>query len=150
MFDPTTWHAPAADAMPVLPTGTPVIPAPGLPRPLVDRLSRATIGTLLIDDQSTVLYVNPVARRELDDDHPLQMLGTHLRVRHAVDLRRLRDALDAAQRRGRRSRRVLGAEESCVKAVVLPAGAADAAAEPLLVLAFSRVRPCAGAEGASG
>lgn len=115
------------------------------PQWLARMLDEIDYGMLLLADESTVLHANHVARRELDAEHPLQLLGTQLRVRHAADLAPLRSALADATRRGLRRLVTLGAGPQRVTLAVVPlaaAGVGDAAAEAHALLVFGKRRVC--------
>lgn len=104
-------------------------------------LDEIDYGMLLVADESVVMHVNHVARAELDDEHPLQLLGAELRVRHPQDVAPLREALVAA--RGRGLRRLLslgqGLHRISVAVVPLPAAAGD---DALTLLVFGKRRMC--------
>jgi DNA-binding CsgD family transcriptional regulator len=56
-------------------------------------------GMLLLVDTSHVSFANQTAREELDEGHPLQMLGRELRARDPQDVAALRLALSSALQR---------------------------------------------------
>lgn len=68
-------------------------------------------GVLLVLDDGHVVFANKVAREELDDRHPLQMLGQSLRVRCARDVAPLWAALECAALRGLQRLLTLGESE---------------------------------------
>lgn len=57
-------------------------------------------GVLLVHDDSQVVHVNQVARQELDDHHPLQIMGGCLRVRRPQDVAPLHAAIACACGKG--------------------------------------------------
>jgi DNA-binding CsgD family transcriptional regulator len=61
-------------------------------------LDEVDFGMVLVADDGQVLHANHAARAELDDEHPLQLLGRELRARLAADAVALLDALSAARR----------------------------------------------------
>lgn len=63
---------------------------------------------LLVQDDGVVVFANLAARRELDEFHPLQLLGRELRVRRPQDVAPLREALHAASRKGLQRMLTLG------------------------------------------
>src|SRR5262245_14697113 len=77
--------------------------APSLVQWLLLTLDEIDYGVLLVIDETHVVHANHVARSEMDHEHPLQLLGTELRVRHTQDVAPVMDALgDAAKRKLRR------------------------------------------------
>ncbi len=56
-------------------------------------------GMLMVVGDSLVSYANQTARAEMDDGHPLQMLGRELRARSPHDVAALRQALASALHR---------------------------------------------------
>jgi hypothetical protein len=96
-----------------------------LPTPsavLASMLDKADYGMLLVTEDLHVLHANPVARAELDRDHPLQLLGRVLRVRSLRDLVPLHQALSDACLRGLRSTLALGeaTQRLCLAVVPVP------------------------------
>jgi DNA-binding CsgD family transcriptional regulator len=104
-------------------------------------LDEIDYGMLLLADETQVVHVNHAARRALDDDHPLQLLGRELRVRQARDVAPLHQALANAALRGLRSLLVLGdaARRVCVAVVPLPAFDGDRHAA---LLVFGKRQVC--------
>lgn len=90
------------------------------PQWLALMLDEIDYGMLLLADESTVLHANHVARKELDANHPLQLLGQQLRVRRPADLSPLRSALADAARRGLRRLLALGEDEHRITLAVVP------------------------------
>jgi DNA-binding CsgD family transcriptional regulator len=91
-------------------------------------------GMLLLNDDAQVLHLNKAARRDLDANHPLQLLGRELRARHSQDVAPLRDALDSACRRGLQRLLQLGAELARASVAIVPlAGHEDAARRSVVV-----------------
>jgi len=83
-------------------------------------LDEIDYGMLLLTDETQVVHANHAARRALDDEHPLQLLGHELRVRRARDLAPLHQALADAAQRGLRSLLTLGSEDRRVSVAVVP------------------------------
>jgi DNA-binding CsgD family transcriptional regulator len=135
MFDPIA----TATQPPAAPTG--VIAWPKLPHWFALMLDEVDHGMLLVADDRVVLHANHVARTELDDEHPLQLLGAELRVRRPQDVAPLRAALQGARERGLRRLVSLGegAMRLAVAVVPLPAAAGD---EVLTLLVFGKRRLC--------
>ena len=129
---------------PALDNPTPTRPtlaaAPG-PHWFALMLDEIDYGMLLVADERTVLHANHVARHELDDDHPLQLIGAELRVRHAGDMLPLREALAAARKRGLRQLLGLGGGAHRISVAVVPLPSAEGA-ELLTLLVFGKRRVC--------
>ena len=92
---------------------------PGLGACLTRMLDEIDYGLLLVGPDAQVLYLNHAARLELDDEHPLQMLGSGLRAQRAQDVAPLYDALASAQR-GLRKLITLGAGVHRISISVVP------------------------------
>jgi DNA-binding CsgD family transcriptional regulator len=116
-------------------------PAAAPPHWFARMLDEIDYGMLLVADDRVVLHANHVARAELDAEHPLQLLGAELRVRHPQDGAPLRDALAAARNRGLRRLLSLGQGAQRVSVAVVPLPAADGD-EPLALLVFGKRRMC--------
>lgn len=107
-------------------------------------LDEIDYGMLLASTDAQVAYMNHAARVELDELHPLQLLGRTLRARLPVDVAPLYDALAAAQR-GLRKLVTLGEglHRVSVSVVPLPAPGSDAlAARPLTLLVLGKRQLC--------
>lgn len=105
-------------------------------------LDEVDYGLLLVTDGDRVLHANRAARSELDESHPLQLLGDQLRVRRPQDVAALRQAIDAACQRGLRKMLTLGDPHRlvCMAIVPLPRGIGDGPSPPtLLILGKQRV-----------
>lgn len=111
-----------------------------LQRCVTQMLDEVDYGMVLVLDETRVAHLNHAARIELDADHPLQLLGSELRVRHAHDLVPLRDALADAARRGRRRLLPLGEGPRRVVMSVVPLASAGAVSATLLL--FGRRKAC--------
>lgn len=83
-------------------------------------LDEIDYGVLLLGDDTQVLHVNHMARAELDEQHPLQLIGGELRPRHARDLLPLQQALSGASQRGLRRLIMLGESGHRVAVSVVP------------------------------
>lgn len=109
---------------------------------LARMLDEIDYGMLLVNGDAQVVYLNHMARHELDGDHPLQLHGRMLRATQAQDIAPLFDALAAAQR-GLRRLLMLGSGELRVSVSVVPLGAQagllGAAGATLLVLGKRQV-----------
>ena len=103
-------------------------------------LDEIDYGLLLVTADAQVSYLNHAARMELDDQHPLQMLGQALRAHRPQDVAPLYDALAAAQR-GLRRLVMLGegAHRVTVSVVPLPPTAGN---EPVTLLVLGKRQVC--------
>src|SRR5687768_2303639 len=81
-------------------------------------LDEIDYGMVLLLDEQQVVHTNHVARAELDELHPLQLLGDELRARHPADVPLLREALSAAAQRGLRRLIAVGTPEHRVQLAV--------------------------------
>lgn len=90
-----------------------------LARCMAHMLDEIDYGMLLVDAGGQVLYLNHAARRELDDEHPLQLSGPLLTTPAATDAAVLQEALADAQR-GRRRLMTLGRGAQSVAVSVVP------------------------------
>ncbi len=106
-------------------------------------LDEIDYGMLLLADESNVLHANHVAKSELDESHPLQLLGRQLRVRHVTDLNPLRSAIADAAQRGLRRMVALGEGEQRITLAVVPLrGSGVGGEDPLTLLVFGKRRMC--------
>lgn len=79
-------------------------------------------GMVLMHDDGRVVFANSAARQELDEHHPLQWLGGHLKVRRPQDVAAFGEAVSAAAMRGLQRMVTLGdAATETVALVVAPA-----------------------------
>jgi DNA-binding CsgD family transcriptional regulator len=105
-------------------------------------LDEIDYGVLLLRDETRVVHVNHVARSELDQAHPLQLLGSELRVRRAQDVAPVLEALADAARRGLRCLLTIGAGLQQVTVAVVPIGSGRADAHRATLLMFGRRQMC--------
>jgi DNA-binding CsgD family transcriptional regulator len=135
--------APAGLLGMVLPYGGPERRSGALPLQhlLQQMLDEVDYGMLLLTDEVRVVHANKAATRDLDDGHPLQLLGQEVRTRRPQDVVPLREALAAAAQRGLRKLLHLGDKDlRCTVAVVpLPAVAGEPLRPVLLLLGKRRV-----------
>jgi DNA-binding CsgD family transcriptional regulator len=135
MFDPT-YDAPA-----VVPPQAAAAAFAAQPQWLARMLDEIDYGMLLVADERTVLHANHAARAELDDQHPLQLLGSELRVRCPQDVTPLHDALRCARERGVRRLLRLGEGDHRASLAVVPLAAAGGD-DGLTLLVIGRRQVC--------
>ncbi len=87
---------------------------------LMAALDEVDYGIVLLDAEAQVLHVNHTARAELDDTHPLQLVGLTLRAREPRTAAQLQQALDDASRRGLRKLLSIGAGDAQVSVSIVP------------------------------
>ena len=104
-------------------------------------LDEVGYGMVLLSENFHVLLLNHAARAELDDDHPLQVVGRELRARRPQDMAPLQDALTAA-RRGLRRLVTLGERHEPFSMAVVPLGAQTTGAPQATLLQLGKKRVC--------
>ncbi|EHR73769.1 DNA-binding protein with HTH domain [Burkholderiales bacterium JOSHI_001] len=105
-------------------------------------LDEVDYGMLLLAQDGHLLHANKAARRDLDAQHPLQLLGRELRPRLDADGVALREAVGQAARRGLRRLLKLGdAAQRCSVAVV-PLGLGGASGEQAVLLMLGKRSMC--------
>lgn len=105
-------------------------------------LDEIDYGMLLVVDEMRVIHANHVARAELDNEHPLQMLGQQLRVRRGQDVVPLREAVAAASMRGLRRLLTLGSDAHRVSVAVVPLLTLSLDSRPATLLVFGKRQMC--------
>jgi len=108
-----------------------------LARCMAHMLDEIDYGMLLVDHDERVLYMNHAARRELDQDHPLQLHEHQLGTALAAEAQALQEALAAAQR-GLRRLLPLGRGEHRVGISVVPLNDAGHPGGPTLLVLGKR------------
>jgi DNA-binding CsgD family transcriptional regulator len=94
-------------------------------------------GVVLLNGSGRMLHANLAARASLDNNHPLEVVGAHLRARLLTDAVPLAEALEGAEASGRRCLLRLGDERAeCGRAnvVVVPLNRDVSQAAVLLIL----------------
>ena len=97
-------------------------------------LEELDYGVLLLNEAGRVLHCNSAARRDLNDEHPLEIKGNQLRCRDELHAERLSDALHGAKSEGRRCLLRLGEGRDSANVVVVPLNQGVEQAAILLVL----------------
>lgn len=105
-------------------------------------LDEIDYGMLLLDEHAQVLHINHAAREELDEEHPLQLLGHDLRARQPRDVAPLHAALDGAVRRGLRKLLTLGEDAGAVGISVVPLGTKDQGGRAATLVMLGKRRVC--------
>jgi DNA-binding CsgD family transcriptional regulator len=101
---------------------------------LAAALDELDYGIVLLFDGTHVVHINDAARVELDDRHPLQLLGNELRAKLARDVAPLHEAVSDASLRGMRRLLTVGKDAERASVSVIPLGAADAGPRAVLVV----------------
>ena len=116
----------------------------GGPHWLAATLDELDYGVLLLHGDAQILHVNHAARSELDEHHPLQLLGHQLRVRRALDVAPLHDALCGAAVRGLRKLLTLGdgAHRVSVSVVPLPSHGEQGSRDPVVLMILGKRQVC--------
>lgn len=114
-------------------------------RRMAQMLDTLDYGMILVTESLTVAHVNKAARRDLDADHPLQLVGQQLQARLGSDQQPLRDALVGATQRG--LRRLLqfaqpGGGRHRISVAVVPLPAIGADDQPGAVLLLGKRQVC--------
>ncbi|NRF69244.1 helix-turn-helix transcriptional regulator [Aquincola sp. S2] len=111
-------------------------------RRLLQMVDELDYGIVLLNDEGLVCQANRAARRELDAQHPLLLIGNELRARHPHDLLSLRDALTGAAQRGLRRLLCLGSDELRVTLAVVPLAALPGEAGRCVMLVLGKRQVC--------
>lgn len=113
-------------------------------------LDEVDYGLMLVGEGDLVLHVNHAARAELDEHHPLQLVGRHVRARLGSDHAALTEALQMAAQRGLRRLLNLGGDAVQVGVSVVPLPSAallalpvDAKAQHPILLVLGKRQMCA-------
>ena len=105
---------------------------------LAAALDELDYGIVLLFDGMNVVHINDAARVELDENHPLQLLGSELRPKLARDVAPLHEAVTSAAQRGLRRLLTLGKDSQRASVSVIPLEAADAGPRAVLVVLGKR------------
>jgi DNA-binding CsgD family transcriptional regulator len=117
--------------------------APAPPRHwLAATLDEVDYGMLLLTRETHAMHVNHAARTELDEAHPLQLLGRELRARRPHDVVPLTEALQAAARRGLRKLLTLGDGAQRISVSVVPLSMPADATEPVTLVMLGKRQVC--------
>jgi DNA-binding CsgD family transcriptional regulator len=149
MFDTAFVQRPALRAVPSLPQ----MPSAGAGRQanvaddgaaptirhwLAAALDELDYGIVLLFDDMRIVHVNEAALAELDDCHPLQLIGGELHARFARDVAPLHEAVTAASTRGIRKLLTIGKDGQRGSVSVIPLEAANAGPRAVLVVLGKR------------
>jgi DNA-binding CsgD family transcriptional regulator len=116
--------------------------ATALPQRLAQMLDTLDYGMLLLADTTLVQHVNKAARRDLDEQHPLQLVGQQLQARCGHDTAPLRDALAGATQRGLRRLLQLGDARHRVSVAVVPLPALGTDDRPGVAVLLGKRQVC--------
>ena len=119
-------------------------------RRMAQMLDTLDYGMLLIGETMAVSHVNKAARRDLDDQHPLQLVGGpaggqtggQLQARYCADAQPLREALVGATQRGLRRLLQLGDARHRISVAVVPLPALGADDQPGAALLLGKRQVC--------
>lgn len=134
--------APTATPSALRPRTTSIAAAePPVWRSMAQMLDEVDYGMLLVAADAGVRHVNRCARRELDDSHPLRLVGAAVTAREVADAQALGDAIQGASSRGLRKLLRLGGGSHGVSVAVVPllAESGEGAHAVLLLLGKRRV-----------
>jgi DNA-binding CsgD family transcriptional regulator len=106
---------------------------------LAAALDELDYGIVLLFDGMRVVHHNDAARIELDDRHPLHLLGTELQARFARDVGPFHAAVNDASLRGLRRLLTVGKDPERVSVSVIPLEAADSGPRAVLVVLGRRI-----------
>ena len=110
---------------------------------LAAMLDEIDYGLLLLSDEAHVLHANRVARAELDDAHPLQLLDGALRARRLSDVAPLHAALQGATKRGLRKLLALGEPGQHATISVVPLGRLGSDGRNAILVILGKRHVCA-------
>ncbi len=116
--------------------------APLQQRRMAQMLDTLDYGLLLLADGRQVSHVNKAARRDMDGQHPLQLLGRQLHARRTQDQSALADALAGATQRGLRRLLQLGEGPQRVSVAVVPLPAHSADEQPGAAVLLGKRQVC--------
>ena len=116
-------------------------------RRMAQMLDTLDHGMLLVSDTLRVRHVNGAAWRDLDDQHPLQLIGAgpddlQLHARFGPDVLPLREALVGAAERGLRRLLPLGTGRQRISVAVVPLPVLGAADKPCAAVLLGRRQVC--------
>jgi DNA-binding CsgD family transcriptional regulator len=116
--------------------------AAGLQSRILQMLDEIDYGMILMSDDLQVLHVNKAAHRDLDEHHPLQLMGNQLGARLTADANALREALVGATERGFRKILRLGEHAERTSVAFVPLVPLDHDDRHAVVLLMERRRVC--------
>lgn len=109
---------------------------------LAATLDEIDYGLLLLAGETQVIHANHAARAELNELHPLQLLGRTVRARYLRDASPLAEALRAAATRGLRKLLALGDGAQRISIAIVPLLLADVDAQPVTLVLLGKRRVC--------
>ena len=111
-------------------------------RRMAQMLDTLDYGMLLLSDTGQVLQINKAARRDMDDDHPLQFDGQALLARRSQDAAPLREALAGAAVRGLRRLLQFGDGRARISVAVVPLPALGVDERPAVAVLLGKRQVC--------
>ena len=105
---------------------------------LAAALDELDYGIVLLQDDMRIVHINDAARVELDELHPLQLIGDELRARLGRDINPLHEAVQSAAARGLRRLLTLGEDSRGVSISVVPLEGAEVDRRAVLVVLGKR------------
>jgi len=132
---------PALAARTFAPAAAPVggdAPPPAAWQWLAATLDELDYGIVLLSDGLRILHRNEAALNELDDQHPLQLVGDELRARLARDVAPLHEAVTAAASRRLRRLLTVGEASHRMSVAIVPLDAANSGPRAVLVVLGKR------------
>lgn len=116
-------------------------------RRMAQMLDALDLGLLMLTNTNRVQHVNRVAWRDLDEQHPLQLVdtthdGLQLEARFGPDVLPLRQALVGASQRGLRGLLPLGTGAKRISVAVVPLPALSATDTPGVAVLLGRRQVC--------
>ncbi|MEO5844210.1 MAG: helix-turn-helix transcriptional regulator [Caldimonas sp.] len=119
-----------------------VQPSPNVAPPiwqwLAGALDELDYGIVVLYEGMNIVHLNDAAQVELDDRHPLQLVGNDLRARLARDVAPLHDAVTMASGRGMRRLLTVGEETHRTSVSVVPLEAAAEGPRAVLIVLGKR------------
>ena len=119
-----------------------VQPSPNVAPPiwqwLAGALDELDYGIVVLYEGMNIVHLNDAAQVELDDLHPLQLVGNELRARLARDVAPLHEAVTMASTRGMRRLLTLGEQTHRTSVSVVPLEAAAEGPRAVLIVLGKR------------
>ena len=105
---------------------------------LAGALDELDYGIVVLHEGMSIVHLNDAAQVELDELHPLHLVGNELRARLARDVAPLHEAVTAAATRGMRRLLTVGEETHRTSVSVVPLESADDGPRAVLIVLGKR------------